>query len=97
MINRSRMPAIIGAGLIGALPVGRISDNISIIAESDVDPAARLKLEAERREADRIREQERRQVRARTNFLPHGSTREALRRRRQIERGQLKAENGLAR
>lgn len=88
--------AYILASALGVL--GRsVGAGVQVISESDLDAAAWLKLEAQRREADRIREQERLRERAKVNFLPHGSAREAARRRRQIERGQLKAENGLAR
>lgn len=87
------MRMIIAAGAIGVLPVGRISDNVSVIAESDLPPGAAEKLEAQRREV--LREQERWRERARMNGLAHAGERERRRRQRQIERGQLKAQNGL--
>lgn len=92
--------AFILAAALGLLSSRRITDDIEIIT---VPPGVALprgaqeRLDTQRREADRAREEERRRERARANFLPHGSAREARRRRRQIERGQLKAENGLAR
>lgn len=88
--------AFILASALGVLG-GRIGSDVQIIAEADLPVDARLKLEAQRREADRAREERLRRERARANLLPHGSEREARRRRSQIERGQLKAENGLAR
>lgn len=88
--------AFILASALGVLG-RRIGSDVQVIAETDLDPAARLKHDAQQREAARWREEERRRERARVNFLPHGSVREAERRRRQIQRGQLKAENGLAR
>lgn len=89
--------AFILAGALGILGDRRIGSDVQIIVEADLPVDDRLKLEAQRREADRAREEQRRRERARANLLPHGSEREARRRRRQIERGQLKAENGLAR
>lgn len=89
--------AFILASALGILGARSIGSDVQIIAEADLPVDARLKLEAQRREADRAREERLRRERARANFLPHGSEREARRRRRQIERGQLKAENGLAR
>lgn len=89
--------AFILAGALGILGDRRIGSDVQIIAEADLPVDARLKRDAQRREADRAREERLYRERARANFLPHGSEREARRRRRQIERGQLKAENGLAR
>lgn len=89
--------AFILAHALGILGARRIGSDVQIIAEADLPVDARLKREAQRREADRAREEQRRRERARANLLPHGSESEARRRRRQIERGQLKAENGLAR
>jgi hypothetical protein len=92
--------AFILAAAPGLLSSRRIADDIEIITVPPgvaLPPGAQEKRDAQRREADRAREEERRRERARVNFLPHGSDREARRRRRQIARGQLKAENGLAR
>lgn len=86
--------AFVLAGALGML--GRFTESaVRVIGESDLDSAMRAKLNAEWREAERQHEEECRRERA--NARPHASTREAQRRRRQIERGQLKAENGLAR
>lgn len=92
--------AYILAAALGHLSSRRITDDIEIITVPPgvaLLPGAQEKLDAQQREADRARDEQRRRERARVNFLPHGSEREARRRRRQIECGQLKAENGLAR
>lgn len=96
---------ILAAALGLAAGRRRISDDAEIImipagqvveARHAARRDAWLKAEAARREADRAREQDRRRERAKTNFLPHAGERERRRRHRQIERGQLKAQNGLA-
>lgn len=91
--------AFILAAALGMLSSRRIADGVEIILPPNRYDSA--KLEASRREwlrtQDEQREAARRQKQHIAETRRHGSDREARRRRRQIERGQLKAENGLAR
>lgn len=92
--------AFILVSALGLLGSGRIGGDVAVITTTpravDVE-----KIEASRRQWQRAhaekREAAQRLEQHRIETRKHGSTREAERRRRQIERGQLKAENGLAR
>ncbi len=85
--SHMRMALIAAAGVL-ALP--RSGDQAI-----EISPGAQEKLDAERRHADRMRQHERLPRSRVVDKTPLNGKGEVARRLRQIERGQLKAANGL--